>query len=122
MIRVLIVDDHYLFRQSLRAIVESQEDMKVVGEANNGEAAVTETARCRPDVILMDLRMPVLNGIEATRQIKEEFSDTKIIALSNHAEETYIKKMKAAGASAYLSKFCNRNELIENVRYVLRSQ
>lgn len=119
MIRVLIVDDHLFLRQSLRDIIDSQEDMEVTGEAENGEAAITETARCHPDVVLMDVMMPVLDGIRATRRIHKEFSDVKIIALSNHTDESYIRKMKAAGASAYLQKDCNRNELIDNVRHVL---
>lgn len=120
MIHVLIVDDHSLFRESLRGIIESQEDMTVIAEAENGLIAVKQARRYRPDVILMDVSMPGMDGINATRQINSKFSDIKIIALSSYSEEAYHEKMMEAGASDYLPKVCSRADLIGCIRSVFK--
>jgi len=118
MIRVLIVDDHELFRQSLKDIVESQADMVVIGEAATGVEALKQVKKNRPDIILMDVEMPEMDGIDATRQIRASFEGVNIIALSSHAEEHYTDKMKEAGADDYLSKICSRADLIDCIRIV----
>ncbi len=112
MIRILVADDHSMFRKSLRAIIEGQHDMDVVAEADNGLSAIKLVQRHKPDVILMDVRMPVINGIDATAQITSKFHGIKIIALSSHSERVFVEKMLEAGASDYMSKYCNRQDLI----------
>ncbi|MEJ2037701.1 MAG: response regulator transcription factor [Desulfosarcinaceae bacterium] len=113
MIKILIVDDHPLFRSTLKTIIEKQDGMTVVAEAQNGIEALKQVKRHQPDVILMDVSMPEMDGIDATRQIRAEFSGIKIIALTSYAEEFYKKKMMEAGANDYLSKICSRGDLIE---------
>jgi DNA-binding NarL/FixJ family response regulator len=121
MIRIIIADDHLLFRQSLRTIVEKQGDMVVVAEAGNGIEAIKQAKIHQPDIILMDVEMPVMNGIDATLQIHEAFGGIKIIALSTHAEQIYIDRMMKAGASDYLSKICSREDLIDCIHLVWES-
>lgn len=121
MIRILIADDHRIFRQSLRAIIDCEEDMAVVAEAENGKAALKQTKRCRPDVVLMDVNMPIMNGIEATRWISVAFEGIKVIALTINSEDAYMNKMMEAGASSYISKVCKREEIIQGIRAVWRS-
>ncbi len=116
MIHILISDDHSLFRKSLRNIIESQHDMTVVGEAENGLVAVKQAKRHRPDIILMDVNMPEMDGIDATRMINSRFSDIKVIALSSYSDEVYLDKMMAAGAVDYISKLCSRKDLLGAIR------
>ena len=118
MIQVLIADDHSLFRKSLRGIIESQKDMRVVAEAEDGVAAIKQAKQFQPDVILMDVSMPKMDGINAARQISAKFSNIRIIALSSYSEEIYHEKMVAAGARDYLSKVCSREDLIKCIRSV----
>lgn len=103
-IRVLLVDDHTILRQSLRSMLANCDYMEVVGEASNGVEAIEEVAISRPSVVVMDINMPVMNGIEATKRIKADFPDTAIIGLSVQEEEDIIQKMRAAGVSSYLTK------------------
>ena len=121
MIRILIADDHSLFRKSLRGIIESQKDMSVVAEAENGIIAIRQAKQFQPDIILMDVSMPEMDGINATKQISSKFSKIKIIALSSYAEEIYHAKMIEAGARDYLSKVCGREDLIKCIRSVFES-
>jgi DNA-binding NarL/FixJ family response regulator len=121
MIKIIIADDHALFRESLRRIIESQKDMAVIAEAENGRVAVKQAKRCQPDIILMDISMPEMDGINATRQINSRFSNIKIIGLSSYSEEAYHKKMMEAGASGYLPKVCSREDLIDCIRSVLQT-
>ena len=111
-IRILIVDDHQMFRESLRQIIEAKHDLDVVAEADNGLSAIEKAEKFRPDIIVMDIRMPVVDGIDATRQIKAKFPRIKVIALSSHSDWAYVEKMIQAGASDYLSKICSRNDVI----------
>jgi DNA-binding NarL/FixJ family response regulator len=112
-IRIIIVEDHSLFRHTLRTIIDSQPDMEVVAEAENGLEAIKQVQKFKPDIVLMDIRMPVMDGIDATRQIISNFPGVKIVALSSHSDGISIEKMLHAGAMVYLTKICSRDELIE---------
>ncbi len=118
MIRIVVVDDHALFRQSLRRVIDSQNDMEVVADAENGKAAILQVEKFLPDVVLMDIRMPVMGGIEATQEITSRFSGVKVIALSSHSDRDYVERMRLAGASEYLNKVCGRNELVACIQRV----
>jgi two-component system, NarL family, response regulator DegU len=119
-IRIVIVDDHPMFRQSLRQIIDSQTSMRTVAEAENGLEAVKQVQQHNPDIVIMDIRMPVLDGIDAARQIKSQFPEVKIIALSSHSDQVYIDRMLQAGACAYLNKICSRKDLIERITSVFQ--
>jgi two-component system, NarL family, response regulator NreC len=117
-IRVLIADDHKIVRDGLRILIDKQKDLEVIGEAQNGREAVQFTKKLLPDVVLMDVSMPDMNGIEATRQITREFRRVKIIALSMHSDRRFVKDMLEAGASGYLLKDCAFGELANAIRCV----
>ncbi len=117
-IRILVVDDHALFRQSLRRVIDSRDDMQVVADAENGRVAIEKVAEFGPDIVLMDIRMPVMGGIEATEEITARFSGVRVIALSSHSDRDYIERMRLAGASEYLNKVCGRNELVACIQKV----
>ncbi len=120
--KILIVDDHKIVRDGLRMLVEKQPGMEILGEAENGRTAVHLALKLVPDVIIMDISMADLNGIEATRQIQKEQSQIKIIALSMHSDRRYVKEMLEAGASAYLLKDCAFEELAQAIKSVLTNQ
>lgn len=103
-IRILIADNHTLFSQGLRSLAEQQPDFEVVGEAADGRDAVTSARALRPDVVLMDVVMPGLNGLDATRQIRQEVPEARVLALSMHTDKRYVLGMLEAGASGYLAK------------------
>lgn len=121
-IRVLLVDDHTILRRGLRAILGSQEDMEVVGEAQNGREAVDEASRVKPDIILMDIAMPDLNGVEATRQICQEQNGARIIALTMHRDAVYVREILRAGARGYLLKDSEDAELVRAIRLVAKGE
>lgn len=110
-IRILIADDHKIVRDGLRSLLEKQPNMEVVAEAENGRKAVSLAIRRRPQVVIMDISMPDLNGIEATRQMLKELPDLKVIALSMHSDRRYILGMFQAGAAGFLLKDCAFQEL-----------
>lgn len=116
--RVLIVDDHRAFRDGLKAVIDLQADMEVVGVAEDGEKAVALTRELCPDVILMDVKMPVMDGAEATSLILAEMPGMKILALSIYADDGFMASMMQAGALGYLLKGCDSEELSEAVRKV----
>jgi len=118
MIRVLLVDDHTLVRQGIRALLETQEDFEVVAEASGGYEAIDKARELRPDIILMDLAMPDLNGMEATRQIRAESPDIQIVALTMHDANEYLFRALEAGAAGYMLKEANASELASAVRAV----
>ncbi len=110
-IRVLIADDHKIMLAGLRSLLEKQTDIEVVGEADNGRKAVQMAQEQNPDVVVMDVSMPDLNGIEATKQIIESLPETRVIALSMHSDKRFVMGMLRAGASGYLLKDCASQEL-----------
>jgi len=117
-IRVLLADDHTLVRQGLRALLEREADIKVIGEATNGREVIKKAEMLRPDVIVMDVSMPRLNGIEATQKITADLPDVRVVVLSMHAGEDYVKGMLRAGASGYVLKDAPANDLLSAIRAV----
>ena len=117
-VRVLLVDDHAVIRQALRMVLEAQEDIEVVGDVENGREAVAAAARVRPDVVVMDLVMPGLNGVDATRQVRRASPGTRVVMLSGFVDEDGLLDSLRAGASGYLVKRSDVTELIEAIRAV----
>ena len=117
-IRVLTVDDHQLLREGIAAVIESQEDMTLVAQASNGREAVESFRRLRPDVTLMDLRMPDMSGIEAITAIRAEFPEARIVVLTTYAGDAQAAAALKAGAAGYLLKNLVRKELLETIRAV----
>jgi DNA-binding NarL/FixJ family response regulator len=117
-IRVLLADDHSLVRQGFRRILEGQPSFIVVGEASNGRQAVEMVAQFHPDVLVMDVTMPELNGIEATRQVARQFPRTRVLALSMQKDGVYVREMLRAGARGYLLKECTETDLVSAIREV----
>jgi DNA-binding NarL/FixJ family response regulator len=118
-IRILLADDHKITRQGLRSLLEKQQDMEVVAEAENGRSAVQLAAETAPDVVIMDVTMPDLNGIEATKQILSKSPDIKIVALSMHSDSSFVTEMLKSGAAGYLLKDCAFEELSRAIRTVV---
>lgn len=121
-LRVLIADDHKIVRDGLRSLLSNYEDIVVIGEAENGWSTLQLSKKLSPDVIIMDVAMPDLNGIEATRQIIAEQSNIKVIGLSMHSDRRFIAEMFKAGASAYLLKDCAFEELVTAIRTVVQNK
>ena len=117
-IRVLLVDDHDVVRQGLRLLLETEADMRVVGEAENGHQAVQATKTLRPDVILMDFAMPQLNGCEATWQITKEIPSAKVLVLSSYSDQRFLEQAIEAGAAGYVMKEAAASDLCEGIREV----
>ena len=121
-IKVLIVDDHQVVRQGLRTFLELQEDVLVVGEAGDGQTAVEMVRQLNPNVVLMDLVMPFLDGISATRQVKSLGTEVKVIALTSFTEDDKVFPVIQAGASSYLLKDVSPDDLVEAIRAVHRGE
>ena len=121
-IRILLADDHKIVFDSLRSLLDRQPDMQVVGGAEDGRLAVSQVHELKPDVVIMDVTMPNLNGIEATRQITSQYPETKVIALSMHSDKQFVKGILSAGASGYLTKNCSFDELVKAVRLVAENK
>jgi len=119
-ITVVLADDHMIVREGIRNLLEAETDIEVVGEAVTGRQAVAMTRTLRPAVVIMDIAMPLLNGLEATRQIRLAVPDTKVLILSAHSDETYIEEAKALGAAGYLVKHTSAHFLAEAIREVNR--
>lgn len=114
-LRILLADDHIVMRTGLRALLERQPNLEVVGESENGRGTVELTASLRPDVVVMDVGMPVLNGIEATKAIVSKHPTTAVVILSMHADESYVMRALKAGARAYLLKESASSDLISAI-------
>jgi DNA-binding NarL/FixJ family response regulator len=121
-IRIVLVDDHAVLRAGLRALLNHEPDMEVVGEAANGREAVEVAERLRPDVIVMDLSMPVMGGLDATKQITEKGLPTRVLVLTVHAEHQYLLPVLQAGGAGYVLKQAADTELIQAIRTVHRGE
>lgn len=121
-IRVLIVDDHPVVREGIGSMLKKETDFRVVGEASNGLEALEKARELSPDVVLMDLRMPEMDGVEAISRIRAEKPDIKFIILTTYSDDEYIFKGIAAGARAYLLKDAPRDELFKAIRMVSRGE
>jgi DNA-binding NarL/FixJ family response regulator len=121
-IRILLADDHAVVRQGFKLILGAQPDMEIVGEAGNGREAVELAEKLRPDVAVMDVAMPELNGIEATRRIAETAPRTRVLALSMHKDSVYVREILRAGARGYLLKDQIDSDLLAAVRAVARGE
>ncbi len=121
-IRILLADDHAVVRQGFRLILEAQPDLEIVGEASNGREAAELAARLRPDVVVMDVAMPELSGIEATRRLGVESPRTRVLALSMHKDSVYVREILRAGARGYLLKDAIDRDLVAAIRAVARGE
>jgi len=121
-VKVLLADDHKIVRDGLRTLLEKNAEVKVVGEAEDGRTAVQLAKKLSPDIVIMDVAMPDLNGIEATRQVVAEHPGIKVIAVSMHSDKRFVAEMLKAGASAYLSKDYAFDELEKVIRTVMANK
>lgn len=121
-VQVILADDHRIVREGLVAMLATDTGIEVVGECGNGRDTITMARKLRPDLIVMDVSMPDLNGIDATRRIVELGNDTKVLALSSHSDEQFVKGMLQAGASGYLLKECAGKELVLAIRTIKRGR
>ena len=119
-ITVLLADDHTVVRQGLRMLLEAEDDMHVVGEAETGRQAVQLCKKLRPDVIVLDVAMPVLNGLEATREIIREVRETKVLILSSYGDDEYVQQLLEQGAIGYLVKQTAANDLLKAIRETVK--
>ena len=117
-VRLLLVDDHEIVRAGLRMLFSAEPDVQIVGEAGSGREAIEQVGRLAPDVVLMDVAMPDMNGIDATRRIKEAFPQVAVLALTMHEDEEYFFEMLSAGASGYVPKRAAPDDLLSAIRVV----
>jgi DNA-binding NarL/FixJ family response regulator len=118
-IRILLADDHAITREGLRSLIEKQSDLEVIGEAEDGRKAVCLVRELLPDILITDISMPNLNGIDAARQIVRDYPKVKVIALSVHSNKAFVADMLKAGASGYVLKECLFEELVEAIHTVM---
>jgi len=122
-VRIVLADDHGLMREGLKSLLrQSEEDWQVVGEASSGRDAVELTRNLRPELVIMDVAMPDLNGIDATRMIRDERPETRVLALSMHTDKTFVSEMLKAGASGYLLKDCVFAELTSAIQRIMKGE
>jgi len=121
-ISVIIADDHKIFREGLRALLTQENDLSIIGEADNGASAVDLALSLLPDVALLDISMPNLSGVEATRRIVANTTSTKVIILSMHIEKEYVTEALRAGAKGFIAKTCSSTELVNAIRDVVAGQ
>jgi DNA-binding NarL/FixJ family response regulator len=122
MIRVLIADDHHVVRRGLLFFLKTQKDMDVVGEATNGKEAVELTAKHKPDVVLMDLVMPIMDGIQATKKIKAQHPQTQVLMLTSFSDRDHVIPAIEAGAAGYQLKDIEPDDLVESIRKLMRGE
>ncbi|HKP70921.1 MAG TPA: response regulator transcription factor [Pyrinomonadaceae bacterium] len=116
--RILLAEDHNTVREGIKLLVNAQPDMEVIGEAADGRAAITETRRLSPDLLVMDISMPEMNGLRATEKLREEFPDLKILTLTRHTDDGYLQQLIKAGVNGYVLKQSAPTELINAIRTV----
>ena len=121
-IRVLLADDHAILRKGVKMLIDSQTDMEVVGEAKTGREAIDQALKLKPDIVVMDISMPELNGIEGTRQICDALPQTRVVALSMHKDSVYVREILRAGARGYLVKDSEDDDLLRAIRSVNRGE
>ncbi len=121
-IRVLLVDDHTMFREGIRSLLQSYEDVEIVGEATDGREAIEKVHQLAPEVVLMDIAMPGMGGLEATRRIRREYSDVRVLVLTQHEDSEYILSMIRAGAKGYIAKTATASELVSAIRTVHKGE
>jgi DNA-binding NarL/FixJ family response regulator len=117
-VRILLADDHETLREGLKMIINSQPDMEVVGEAGEGGEALLKTKTLLPDIVVMDVSMPRMNGLKATETVREACPDTRVVALTRHSDQGYLQQMLRAGASAYVLKQSRPAEVLKAIRAV----
>ncbi len=110
-LQIFLADDHVVVREGLKALINAQPDMLVIGEAGDGESAWQQTRDCQPDIVIMDVTMPGLNGVQATAQIKRDCPDIKVLALSVHDDTSFLRQLLAAGAAGYILKHAAADDL-----------
>jgi two-component system response regulator NreC len=121
-VKVLVAEDHAVVREGIRMILDAQEDFAVVGEARDGDEAVRLARQLRPDVVVMDISMPRMNGVEATQEIKRLFPDVQVLILTMHEEESYVFQLLRLGAAGYVLKRAAATDLVEAVRAASRGE
>ena len=121
-IRVLLADDHTILRDGIRALLVDQADIEMIGEAENGISTVKMVVKLKPNVVIMDIAMPLLNGLEATRQIQRDYPQVKVLILTMHENEEYIRQVLAAGALGYVLKDAAAHDLLGAIRAVQRGE
>lgn len=121
-IRVLVVDDHAMFREGIRSLLEGYEDVEIVGEAAQGREAIEKVRQLAPQVVLMDIAMPVMGGLEATRRIQKESPNTRVLVLTQYEDSEYILSLLRAGARGYISKTATASELVSAIRAVHKGE
>lgn len=121
-IRILLADDHAILRDGIRALFQDEPDMLVVGEAEDGHTALRLITELKPDVVVLDIGMPLLNGLDATRQIKRDHPRTRVLILTMHENEEYVRQVLASGAMGYILKDAAARELIDAIRAVYRGE
>lgn len=115
-IKIILADDHKVMREGLKSLLNQEKDIQVIGEADDGQAVVRLTRKLEPDIVVLDIGMPNMNGIQATQHIVAEVPETKVLALSMHSDHQFVVKMLQAGASGYMLKDCAFEELVSAVR------
>lgn len=121
-LRVILADDHQIMREGLRLLVNSQADMEVVGEVENGQAAVALAQKLQPDVIVMDISMPEMNGLKATQKLNRTYPNIKILTLTRHTDDGYLQQLLQSGSSGYILKQSASEELVRAIRLVAAGQ
>ena len=117
-IKIILADDHRIFRKGLKSLLSEKENIEVLAEADNGDEALEATRKHKPGIVIMDIAMPKMDGIEATRQIRERFPDTEVVVLSMHAKKAYIDQVLKAGAKGYVLKDSDEENLLSAIETV----
>ncbi|MBE9228892.1 response regulator transcription factor [Phormidium sp. LEGE 05292] len=119
-IRLLLVDDHKIIREGLRSLLEAKPDLEVVGEAENGQEAIAQVATLQPDIVLMDVRMPIMDGVAATREICQQFKAIKVLVLTTFDDDDYVSQAMRLGAKGYLLKDTHSDDLATAIRAIYK--